>query len=891
MFPISFTFPWILALLAGLPLLWRILRAAPPPPRTVRFPGVFFLYGLQNREETPGVTPLWLLVLRTVLVTLLVLAAAGPVWHSSAAVQPATRPLVVLLDNSATAVPGWRATLEAAETLIQAALHNGQPVFWAAMAPETDGTTASGHLGSRDWAAVRDTLRPQPWLADVRAVSRLLAAQQWQEPPEIWLVSSGYLPRPFGEGWLAALAENGAAVHVLNPAAAARPRAALTALSWDGGTAQATVIPLSPLTSPLTVELQNRQGEVLATAPATATPETPTAYTARFRLPAEQAAAVRQARIVGENTLAALWLTGGGWGAPPVGLLSAKAASQTRSLLDELHYLRQAVGMTRRTVTGPLEIVLAAGSQVILWPDAVVLNAAERQCLMQFVARGGALVRFAGETLATAKAGDELLPVRLRPGKRALGGSLGETPPRLAAFTEHTPLAGVPIPNDVTVTTQVLPEPVADLPARVWASLSDGTPLVTGKRTGRGWLVLVQTSATPVWSTLVYSGAFPAILGQLTQLGQGGNGAAAGGAALVPWKLLNAEGQLGSPTPGTAALASAENLPAPGPQHPPGLYGAGGRVALNLGPEAAARLAPVEVLWNGRIQTDLQPAQRLAPGLLAAAFMLFLMDLLATLALRGGLRRGAGAAAAVLLMVLAGTGTAHGASRTALDFLAYLPSGDATVDQVTAAGLAGLTQALMTRTAVELAAPRPLRGDAPELPLAPLLYWGMAEDAPTLSAAERDGLRRYLQRGGLLLIDTRSITRPAAQAARLRFIREVLADLGIADVAPVPKDHILSRTFYLLEKFPGRWTAGTLAIPALVDDIADPVAPVIVGSNDYAATWAVNAAGNPLFPALPQGAWQREHALRTGVNIVLYALTGTYKNDQIHLKAILERLE
>jgi hypothetical protein len=425
----------------------------------------------------------------------------------------------------------------------------------------------------------------------------------------------------------------------------------------------------------------------------------------------------------------------------------------------------------------------------------------------------------------------------------------------------------------------------------VWASLSDGTPLVTGKRTGRGWLVLVQTSATPVWSTLVYSGAFPAILGQLTQLGQGGNGAAAGGAALVPWKLLNAEGQLGSPTPGTAALASAENLPAPGPQHPPGLYGAGGRVALNLGPEAAARLAPVEVLWNGRIQTDLQPAQRLAPGLLAAAFMLFLMDLLATLALRGGLRRGAGAAAAVLLMVLAGTGTAHGASRTALDFLAYLPSGDATVDQVTAAGLAGLTQALMTRTAVELAAPRPLRGDAPELPLAPLLYWGMAEDAPTLSAAERDGLRRYLQRGGLLLIDTRSITRPAAQAARLRFIREVLADLGIADVAPVPKDHILSRTFYLLEKFPGRWTAGTLAIPALVDDIADPVAPVIVGSNDYAATWAVNAAGNPLFPALPQGAWQREHALRTGVNIVLYALTGTYKNDQIHLKAILERLE
>ena len=171
------------------------------------------------------------------------------------------------------------------------------------------------------------------------------------------------------------------------------------------------------------------------------------------------------------------------------------------------------------------------------------------------------------------------------------------------------------------------------------------------------------------------------------------------------------------------------------------------------------------------------------------------------------------------------------------------------------------------------------------------MYWALATDAPILTAAERDGLRAYLQHGGMLFIDTRSITSPAAQATRLQAIREILADVGVADVAPIPKDHILSRTFYLLEQFPGRWTAGTLAVPTLAEDAPDPVAPVIVGSNDYAAAWAVNAAGNPLFPALPQGAWQRERALRTGVNIVLYALTGTYKNDQIHLKAILERLE
>lgn len=890
MLPIAFTFPWILAALIGLPLLWRILRAAPPPPRTVRFPGVFFLYGLQNREETPGVTPLWLLILRTLLVIVLLLAAAGPVWRGNQVPAPATRPLIVLIDNSATATPGWTATLDAAERLIAPAFSAGRPVFWTALAPAPDGTLPGGLLSSQSWQQVRQTHTPQPWLADVRAVTRQLRAQTWPEAPELWLLSSGYLPRPFSEGWLAALAENGTQVHLLLPDANSRPRAALTGLSWNGTTAEATLTRLAPTALPLMIELRNKQGEVLATVPATASEDAPEQATARLRLPADQAASVRQARIAGESTVAGLWLTGGGWGAPPVGLLSTKAESQTRSLLDELHYLRQALSLSRRTVTGTPEAVLAAGSQVILWPDAVVLNARDRKTLMQFVAKGGTLVRFAGETLATARRGDELLPVRLRPGKRALGGGLGETPPRLTAFQAGTPLAGLPVPSDVTVKTQVLPEPVADLPAHVWASLSDGTPLVTGKRAGRGWLVLVQTTATPVWSTLAYSGAFPAILDQLAQLGDSGNGGLPGGADLGPWRVLNAEGQLMLPNPGTASLPSGTDLPAPSPQHPPGLYGDGGRLALNVGPEAAARLAPIEALWSGRVTTSLTPEQRLAPALLAAAFMLLLVDLVATLALRGGLWRGSVVVGAIL--VLMGTvSAARAAPADPLDFLAYLPSGDTTVDQVTEAGLTGLTKVLSLRTAAGMAPPRMLGADAPELPLAPVVYLALAADLPTFTAAEREGLRYYLQHGGLLFIDTRSAADPVTQAARMQFVRNLLADLGIADVAPVPKDHVLTRTFYILEQFPGRWTAGTLALPTLPEDLPDPVAPVIVGSNDYAAAWAVNAAGNPLFPTLPQGAWQRERALRTGVNVVLYALTGTYKNDQIHLKAILERLE
>jgi hypothetical protein len=38
------------------------------------------------------------------------------------------------------------------------------------------------------------------------------------------------------------------------------------------------------------------------------------------------------------------------------------------------------------------------------------------------------------------------------------------------------------------------------------------------------------------------------------------------------------------------------------------------------------------------------------------------------------------------------------------------------------------------------------------------------------------------------------------------------------------------------------------------------------------------------------GAEQRETAKRFGVNLVMYVLTGSYKDDQVHVPALLERL-
>ena len=61
-------------------------------------------------------------------------------------------------------------------------------------------------------------------------------------------------------------------------------------------------------------------------------------------------------------------------------------------------------------------------------------------------------------------------------------------------------------------------------------------------------------------------------------------------------------------------------------------------------------------------------------------------------------------------------------------------------------------------------------------------------------------------------------------------------------------------------------------------------------SDDFAGAWAVDANGDALLPTVPPNPLQRIYALRAGVNIMMYMLTGNYKSDQVHVPVLLERL-
>jgi hypothetical protein len=227
--------------------------------------------------------------------------------------------------------------------------------------------------------------------------------------------------------------------------------------------------------------------------------------------------------------------------------------------------------------------------------------------------------------------------------------------------------------------------------------------------------------------------------------------------------------------------------------------------------------------------------------------------------------------------------------------LAYIRTGVDDVDAESRDGLAGLNQILNRRTAVETADPMAVDVETDELIFFPLLYWPVTADQPAPSAQAVERINRYIETGGTILFDTRDAGDgtpgtygSAAQSAER--LKTLVAGVKIPPLVPIPPDHVLTKSFYLMHEFPGRWNNGQLWVEPAEDRVNDGVSSVIVGGNDWAGAWAIDGDGHPEYAVVPGGEQQREMAMRFGVNLVMYVLTGNYKSDQVHVPAILERL-
>ncbi|AEK54862.1 MULTISPECIES: DUF4159 domain-containing protein [Brucella] len=943
--PLAFGSPLILAGLIALPVIWWLLRMTPPRPQEETFPPLRILAQVFRREEVPSKSPWWMTLLRLLIAGLVILALASPIWNPRPLALPGNEPLAIVIDNGWASAEDWRQRVNAAEKLISDAQGANAQIYVIGTAEP-----ANAEIGPYDGRRATERLQalePRPIPVDRKtAMERLASALPQDMKIRLAFLSDG-LASPADDKTFATFDKTGHLASVLWYDADLGRTLALTGIDNKADSLEATAVRPDGITTPrqLTAAAYDDKGRRIAEAPLSFALGSAKG-TAHFNLPVELRNDFRLIRVDGMEQAGATRLIDAGSQRRTVGLIASGDGDLAQPLLSPLHYISRALSPYANLVEPrsadllqSVPEVLDAKPSVLIMADIGTLPEPVIEQLTRWIENGGTLVRFAGPRLAGASDNDPLLPVKLRKGERALGGTLSwSEPQKLRAFPDKSPFAGLAIPQDVNVNRQVLAEPSFDLNDKAYAILQDGTPLVTGERRGHGNIVLFHIAPDATWSSLPISGAFVEMLRRIVSLSQR-TGAQDNQASLSlpPFQLLSAAGALTPPTPEAKPLIIEKNKqPSVGINTPPGFYGnEDGLKALNIFEGGNVKLQPIS---RPALSVAVTPVSytsdrsvSLTGPFFAAAAMLLALDTFLMLWLRGAFRRRmkVRSRTASLAILLAGSlafacppthraeaqepqqvhddskpGDGAIINSVSQTHLAYIITGKADTDNISKAGLKGLSFALMDKTALEPGDPIGVDPAKDELAFYPLIYWPIDPDAPMPSPEAIARVDAYMQQGGTVLFDTRDQLQagasldPAASPANQR-LRAILDGMNVPPLEPVPDDHVLTKAFFIMPDFPGRYEGSPLWVEATTPNASpqdrpvrtgDGVTPIMITANDFASAWAVDDQGNPLFPTVPNDPMQRIYAIRGGVNIVMYMLTGNYKSDQVHVPALLERL-
>ncbi len=920
---ISFLSPLLLWALLLLPILWWLLRAVPPAPVRAKFPGVLLLLGLKDKDTTPDRTPWWLLALRIMAIAAVIAGFAGPVLNP-AETQSSQKNLVILMDASWASADDWGRRQAKLAEVLQSAGQNDRPTVIFKLSEAPQNLVKLNFIAPNVYLQRVRNLAPNAWRGDLASWKDYLNTRD-ASFDTVWF--SDGLDDPERDGLLDVLLSKGivSVVEGVNPVIAMTPPGVkdgnLTVTvhrSWANGASDVTVSAMGPDPTGVMRALSTTSTQFL--------PDNTNAEL-MFDMPSELRNRITSVVIDGQRSAGGVVVTGDTVQRRKIALVSSSNQQEIADLVSEVFYLRKALTPTADVIETDLKNTLLADPDVMIFVDVGKLNTAETKDVSKWVAEGGLLVRFAGPRLAASQIGLQeehpLLPVRLRAGGRSVGGAMSwGAPKKLQPFVEGTAFHGLKVPDDVTVSSQVIAQPDPNLAERVVAALQDGTPLVTQKTVGKGRVVLFHVTANAEWSSLPLSGLFVQMLERLAVSTSGQLEDIQDLEGLI-WKpeetidafgvLRDASDRLGVEGNVLAAHRLSKDL------HP-GVYSNGGRkAALNV-------LKRDDVLIQTKWRNDVKvlslnnnSQQFLKPYLLIAALGLMMLDIFASLWLSGKLIKRFAGQVAVLAMLCIMVEPRSGLAQTEMTqsdeqltaaindtVLAYIITGNAKVDKTSHAGLFGLSAELFRRTSVEPVEPVGIDIERDELSIYPFLYWPISENQRAPSDAAVEKLNRFLRSGGMILFDTRDADLSSGISGGTpngRMLQKIAARLEIPPLEPVPDDHVLTRSFYLLQDFPGRHRGTTVWIEAApagakkikgmpFRNLNDGVSPVVIGGNDWASAWAIGPNARYLFPVGrgASGELQREYAQRFGVNLIMYVLTGNYKSDQVHIPALLDRL-
>jgi len=890
-----FVHPFILSLLVSLPVLWWIMKIIPPRAKTIEFPAFFLLKDIKDKDASAEKTPLWILLIRVFMILFFILAFAEPIINPSKdIVLPKDKDILIVIDNNWEASFNWQSRIDKIKEYINKAKINGNniDIITTAKSSKNNKIETYYSMQAADALTLVDKIEPMPWGANYEEVGREVKELLGRNSigKKIFFSSGSYAFSDFVESFDDVVESNKVNTpYILRLIDSNSERLNLELIRKEGAVYNKDLSLLAydaagNLLDELKVEYPNGKSD----------------YSFTWNMQSEFVKSLSYIEIKGVKAATAKLLFKPSNNNYVVGIaVNEKVSEERRELLSDYYYIKEALVDDVSLEIDKLSDLLNKKLSVIILPDSTMLTLEDRDNLKKWVEAGGFLVRFSGSNLA-ANINDELLPVKLRFGERSTSGSMTwEKPIKIAAIPNNSPFFNLEVPKDVEIKSQVLADPSIDVFEKTWLQLEDGTPLITSDKFEGGRIVLVHTSASPKWSNFCYSGLFVNVLKRIILLSDGVNDYNGEG-MLEPIWLEDGFGNLHQfdkksivkPVKFGAEFKAS-------PMTPPGIYGdkygvevfnAGNYVVNDIsGADLPSGVNVVDYNKSGEIN--------LKPLFLKIAILFLIVDSLAVLWIRGLI------ISVIFTLIIISSNFAIAAEDANINkqefdpinniYFAYIKTDNPDVNNLSYNGLKGLANIVNTRTAIKVEGISAVDPSKSELIYYPFIYWPMASKQRGMSLDAVRNIQNYLLNGGIILFDTidqnlknKGITSTIGQEA----LRDATMALNIPELIKIKEDDILSRSFYLINEYPGLYSGGELWVEKEPNSNNDKITSVIIGSNNWAAVWSNDVADMARYVIEPGGEEQREAAYKFGVNLLIMSLTGSYKSDQIHISHILERI-
>ncbi len=881
-----------------MPIIFFIIKYYPPRPAEKNFSSLYLFTDITIKKNTKSKFPLWLLIFRLILCFLIILFFSDPYLTKGSDKKSNFKNYTIISDNNWSISNNWQYYKSIIKEIVLEAESNNKEVhfYLSTLSEKLTPTIFNTYNEAIDFI---NNNPPSPIQTSRKNINEILKKNNFFKSSKTFFIFSNFdsATEESQKETLNIIKENNPSIEIINPVKKITffEKVVINHESFELKVSRKGIY----TDNSFSIQAIGKNKRILFEKKFYFE-DASNEYKVLESLPAATINQIFKIKILDENHAGAYFYLDDFKKRVSVGIFSENNSALEKPLLSSTYYLKKSLGKSHSISVASIKKLLDNQKSIIFLPSYSKLIKSDHRKLEEWVKAGGVLVRFSDKSLVSKRSlyFDQKLyyqSVRNIAKDFSLNAKLN-----INAFKDNTILSNLEIPLDLQFKKQLIIDSF-ESDVTTLASLEDQSPLITMKNIGSGKVILFHVTSNNEWSNLPLSSLFSDIISRLLLIPK--FKVNSNNQEMTMKQKINSFGELIDPLKNYSFVnQSKSSINYPSIQVPVGIYeNENLSIALNLAGNLNTESFYGEVNENILIKNSYEKSVfKLKNLILITLFIMFLIDMIINLMLKKNFlfKKAFKKSSIIALFLLFFIVTFNINNLQANEnynkiFLAYVKTEDALLNQIAFKGLESLRKYLIERTSVNPKGVKEVDILRDKIFYFPLLYWQVVEEIPDFNEEIINKINNYLVSGGIIIFDLVNLsnTSISLEESRLNELKVLFSELGVNNLKQIDSNHTLVKSYYLLDTFPGRFDRKVLLIDTDNLDNKDGVSSVIVGLNHWVGAWAKDKNNYPLYQAVPGGERQREISFRFGINLIMYALTGNYKSDQIHNKSILQRLQ